>query len=61
MITTTTERATKLFIVGSIGHLHPVIATAGVGFNIKTFKGQLNNVIFGGFKCPYFIIIVSII
>ena len=48
-------------IVRSIGHLNPVIGTTGVGFNVKTFKGQLYNVSFGGFKFPLFIIIVVII
>ena len=35
--------AAVLLAEGSIGHLHPVIPTAGVGFNIECFKSQIDH------------------
>ena len=60
--------ATEPSTVVPIGYLHPVSTTVTKSslphptrVNIKTFKGQLNNVTFWGFQDPYFIIIVFII
>ena len=59
----TTEPST----IVPIGYLHPVRTTVTKSHltptrvNIKTFKGQLNNVAFWRLQCPFFIIIVVIV
>ena len=47
--------------VGFIGHLHPVITTSRVGFNVKYLKKKFYDVSFRGFQFPFFIITVVII
>ena len=45
--------ATELFVVWFIGHLHPVVTTGRVIFNIKTCKCQLNYISSGSFQNPF--------